>query len=166
MDTINPKRQKINEDQSPLGILWHTVQNGDKPMERSFRNANTDSFHIKNGMFSFGSFATKQEFVQKWTNNVWHNGILHMIYEVISTGRVKLYFDIEAVYPGGPPDPQVLKDWLLGIINIIQDVLKECGIEEKYTKYDAINDCRDTADGHKRSFILYFVYRWTITTSQ
>jgi hypothetical protein len=147
------KRQKTSDIKSALDVVWYS---GEKPMDRSFKNAGPDSFHIKNGMFSFGSFLNKQEFVEKWANNVWNQGNLHEIYEVISTGRVKLYFDIESVYPGGPPDPQILKDWLLGIIKIIQAVLKECGIEDRYTTYVTMNDCRDTADGFKRSFHLIF----------
>lgn len=111
-------------------------------------------FYIKKGQHAFGACLSRDDFIRVWcTDDDYTKGL--DIYELITCGAARLYFDLEGIYELN--HPEALKAWLTTTIDAIQTCLKAIGVSDDQCKSFVVsNNCRGTAKGFKRSFHLTF----------
>ena len=76
----------------------------------SAKHSTDDSIPIKLDLYKFGNYPSRDEFVVDWVNTHRHES--HPVYELITDTPTRLYFDIEAEFPGPDPGVGVLRPWL------------------------------------------------------
>lgn len=109
---------------------------------------------VKHENTKYAYHPSRARFIEEWLTEV-QNKKSHPVYELIVTEHpARLYFDIEGVYPEKPTD-EILKQWLLDIINVIKPALDAIGVDPVDRDCFVVSsDCRAVDYGYKRSFHL------------
>ena len=147
MDTNNINKRRKRQT---LGLNWH------KKQQDCFDASEDGAFIVKNDMYTFGSFDSKQAFVSRWCLGDFNKML--PIFELITHDPCALYFDVEQKIAVRQTEEET-QEWLRGLLGVIKEQLLTHPDADKLTDADlnlvaVSNDCRPSGTSYKLSFHL------------